>query len=346
MVPATVSWDDLAAQFGIEMPAGDFDPPKEQTGPEAFDQLPESDQRAVLGPGKFRAFNAGEIKLEDLVRERRSDDWGVSRSEGSLQRAKDLAIRRSGSVPGGTSGQGGVSFPAQPNWAPPLPQNWNGANPGDPQGESMAQFLNPDTHADQFTRDSVQAINETHGVIGFQFPSIPVTVDLFDSSHNGVFNSYRATGQPHSIEITDGNRLPRITMIHELGHLIDKAAMGVTPQPYSVTHPLWSTWRSEVRASQHYQELIDLRGRTTGNAYDAADYSLQTHELWARTYAQYVATRAGSGILRSELSQWMSYTVKNARGVDVRVPQQWDDNDFIAIGQSIDEIFRTLGWRR
>jgi hypothetical protein len=96
MVPATVSWDDLAAQFGIEMPAGDFDPPKEQTGPKAFDQLPEADKRAVLGPGKYNAYAAGEIGLEDLVTERRSEDWGVSRSESSLKRARGLAARRLG----------------------------------------------------------------------------------------------------------------------------------------------------------------------------------------------------------------------------------------------------------
>jgi hypothetical protein len=108
MVPATVSWDDLAAQFGIEMPDGDFDPPREPTGPEAFDQLPESDKWAVLGPSKYKAYSAGEIGLEDLIEERRSDDWGVSRSEGSLKRARDLALRRAG----GTSSTSGAA-PAQ-----------------------------------------------------------------------------------------------------------------------------------------------------------------------------------------------------------------------------------------
>jgi len=94
MVPATVSWDDLAAQFGIEMPDGDFDPPKEPTGPEAFARLPADQQRSVLGPGKFQAFVEGLITLADLVQERTSEDWGLSRSEGSLQRAKELAAKR------------------------------------------------------------------------------------------------------------------------------------------------------------------------------------------------------------------------------------------------------------
>jgi hypothetical protein len=94
MVPATVSWDDLAAQFGIEMPDGDFDAPQEPTGEEAFEQLPESDKRSILGPRKYQAYSAGEIKLRDLVTERQSDDWGVSRSEGSLQRAREVAARR------------------------------------------------------------------------------------------------------------------------------------------------------------------------------------------------------------------------------------------------------------
>ncbi|WP_164702076.1 phage minor head protein [Modestobacter sp. KNN46-3] len=57
------------------------------TGPERFARLTAEQQRTVLGPAAFAAFADGAVSLADLVSERRSPEWGVTRSTGSLTAA-------------------------------------------------------------------------------------------------------------------------------------------------------------------------------------------------------------------------------------------------------------------
>lgn len=57
-------------------------------GPALFGKLSEAEQRTILGPSKHDAFKSGQIKLEDLVVERRSADWGNSVQVASLEKAK------------------------------------------------------------------------------------------------------------------------------------------------------------------------------------------------------------------------------------------------------------------
>lgn len=67
---------------------GSFNGP---SGSDLFDELPEDEQRTILGPGKHDAYKNGEIRLADTVRVRESKDWGTSRSVASLREAKRKA---------------------------------------------------------------------------------------------------------------------------------------------------------------------------------------------------------------------------------------------------------------
>lgn len=96
LVPKTIGWAELAASKGIAMPPGDWDIPAEPTGPEAFAALDPDTQRHILGPGKYAHYAAGNITLADLVHRRESDDWGVTRSEGSLTAALERSRKRNG----------------------------------------------------------------------------------------------------------------------------------------------------------------------------------------------------------------------------------------------------------
>lgn len=87
MAPVTVPWSELGVP-GLAEP----DPVPE--GTDLFAAAPESVQRAVLGPGKFAAYQAGQIRLEDLVATRTSIEWGRSTSEGSLKGARAKAAQR------------------------------------------------------------------------------------------------------------------------------------------------------------------------------------------------------------------------------------------------------------
>lgn len=67
-----------------------------EPGEEVFAGLPAEEQRAVLGPAKATAYDAGEIRLADMVERRESDRWGPMYREASLERARSAARRRVG----------------------------------------------------------------------------------------------------------------------------------------------------------------------------------------------------------------------------------------------------------
>lgn len=65
------------------LPAGERSPIV--SGEEQFAKLSGSRQLQVLGPAKFRAYQDGAIRLEDLVRETNHPRWGAGRVEASLR---------------------------------------------------------------------------------------------------------------------------------------------------------------------------------------------------------------------------------------------------------------------
>jgi SPP1 gp7 family putative phage head morphogenesis protein len=81
MVPLTRTWAELG------FPGAADARPAVERGEVRFRRLSEADQLAVLGPGKFAAWTAGEIELADLVIETRSARWGAGRREASLAEA-------------------------------------------------------------------------------------------------------------------------------------------------------------------------------------------------------------------------------------------------------------------
>lgn len=64
------------------------------------------------------------------------------------------------------------------------------------------------------------------------------------------------------------------------------------------------------------------------------DYCLEPCELWARSYAQYIATKSSNQILKGEL---------NVRINDL-LAKQWKPDDFTEIEEAFDRLFEKLGW--
>lgn len=78
-IPKTKSWREL----GVDVPES-LDVPPPEPGPDLFARLPADQQRAILGPAKFAAYQAGAIRLEDLRGFRRDPRWGRVGYERSL----------------------------------------------------------------------------------------------------------------------------------------------------------------------------------------------------------------------------------------------------------------------
>jgi hypothetical protein len=61
-------------------------------------------------------------------------------------------------------------------------------------------------------------------------------------------------------------------------------------------------------------------------------------EFWARSYAQFVATRCGRDEILNQLN-----ARRYSRG-GVTFKSQWTDTDFLPIDREIENIFKKMGW--
>lgn len=129
---------------------------------------------------------------------------------------------------------------------------------------------------------------------------------------------------------------PELSLIHEIGHLIDNEAIGDIGIHASKNHPLLAEWRDAVANSAATKALNDLRGIIDD---DTLNYYLATSEQWARSYAQYIAKQSKSVILNEQLSARLNNPKDELRY------SQWQDNDFEHILIAIDNLFIQLGWK-
>ncbi len=91
LMPKTKSWKDL----GYDVPDNR---PAVALGPDEFAKWHASDQMKVLGPQGFELYRAGDITLESLVGQTRSDVWGEGRRRVSLATARERTIRKQSSA--------------------------------------------------------------------------------------------------------------------------------------------------------------------------------------------------------------------------------------------------------
>jgi hypothetical protein len=145
---------------------------------------------------------------------------------------------------------------------------------------------------------------------------------------------------PDRIVLPGRGGRPRLSMVHEAGHVIDLLAHGVQGESSAMYAIEWDRWRSAVLATDHYRELRAFRAIEDDAVHRDVNYSLQLDELWACSYAQYIAVRSGSAALKQELTAFFFQSVG-----DVEFPRQWDDDDFVPVMEAIDALFETLGWR-
>jgi hypothetical protein len=138
------------------------------------------------------------------------------------------------------------------------------------------------------------------------------------------------------------------SLLHEIGHLLDFAALGRFRDFGSArAEAELAQWHEAIEASSDVQRLraaitefvsvlpvdaIEMRRRL--------ERALAPEELWARSYAQYVSLRSGDPDLLSSLE-----ALRTERLGTVYYPMHWEDGDFRLIGEAIETLFRGLGWR-
>jgi hypothetical protein len=177
------------------------------------------------------------------------------------------------------------------------------------------------------------AIDKVHddGIL----PTIPL--ESYRGNHLGVFKS-RGIGLREAVGISVNPKgpWPALNAVHETGHFLDLSGIGV-PGTFATEagHAGMSNVIAAARKSKAFATL-EKRLVESGNLdeQDHVRYLMSKKELWARAYAQFVAERSEAPILTRQLKL----------AVDAEPGRQWDTDDFKAVAEAIEGMFKKLGW--
>ncbi len=89
-----------------------------------------------------------------------------------------------------------------------------------------------------------------------------------------------------------------------------------------------------------YNELRQLSMQSSNAAVRRfTDYLLPPHELWARSYAQFIASRGRLPRMEHEL-----LAVRTSSPNALYLSVQWEDADFVMLDNEIERLFQQIGW--
>jgi hypothetical protein len=141
-----------------------------------------------------------------------------------------------------------------------------------------------------------------------------------------------------SIAVRIGVPYRRLKILHEIGHFVDGSALpgrGFSSIEATDLHE----WRLAVIESQLYAEPAEIEASVTGRDRDRLVEAQRFDELWALSYAHFIAMRSGDPQLLSGIRD-----TRIAQVGDLRYPLQWTNGDFTPIAASIDRLFGRIGW--
>lgn len=312
MVPDLAPWGDIhPALEGMT----ELDHP---TGAQRFAELSEAEQRTILGPTRYEAYKDGRLTLDDhpdtgVVQRRDDPVWGTTRT---VRPIRDIPDAPRPTV-----------VPAPPALVHPK-DVIAGVSPG-----TMPKTYNAVTHtAEQIGTILRVPLGSTVPVI--EAGSMPEGVQ-------GSFSFARGGDRARDrIDVWRWTKEPHATFAHEFGHWLDctrigtgvgerfASALGVED---AATDALIAEWRRAVMHSPAVGDLLEARRlRPTRQL----EYLLTEEELWARSFAQWVATKTGDPELLDGIRAGMRRTV----------PSQWTDAEFGPIAAAFDALFGHLGW--
>jgi hypothetical protein len=201
-------------------------------------------------------------------------------------------------------------------------------------------------------RDVVAVIGRVHG--DGRLPRIPVRL-MSGVAEFGRFRFDVGTGESIGISINPFQPHRAFALLHEIGHFLDWQSLGDGRDFGSTSNPLLLNWLQATKQSRAGRVLNEIVRKGTADTHgDDAPRQLLTaddlvalrlvllpEEFWARSYAQYIATKVSRLALRESLT-----TLRHRHPGRVYYPIQWDDDDFRPIADTIDDLFERLGWRQ
>ncbi|MEL7169315.1 MAG: hypothetical protein AAGN64_08195 [Bacteroidota bacterium] len=194
----------------------------------------------------------------------------------------------------------------------------------------------------------LDAVHDVHddGVL----PTIPYSIKPPRAGEIAAYASRSRRGRYQAVEIYQSSKhadhQPELSLAHELGHFLDQ--QGLSPRGFrdyasESSDTLLDTWRTAIETSDAYKRVVAIEATgldpVTGTAYRTAhaEYLLRPRELFARSYAQYLATRSGNRQMREQLDEILG---------SAEDFEHWTDDDFAPIADAFDHLFDQLLWRQ
>ncbi len=184
--------------------------------------------------------------------------------------------------------------------------------------------------------DGLKAVDEVH-TIPLDMEHIPLRAEK-KKRYWGAY--YHTNNRPVRITIAPSGDHIGMTMVHEFGHFLDQRGIGIRGMFSSEGDPILDEWRGAVLNSQAVTAIRSVRATTKSySRKEYLDYLLSLKELFARSYAQYIAKKSGNKKLLEELQ---SLRVQGGLEGD----RQWSDEDFEPILRAFDRFFEQIGYRK
>ena len=217
-----------------------------------------------------------------------------------------------------------------------------------PQGTPVSRALTTKVKVLKPVVDrTLAAIDKVHGDGALQ--SIIVKASKSNKFY-GAYTSQWTRAFDIAINTAMGDH-KHLTLAHEIGHWLDHIGLGQSAVwgTTNRTQEMRAFFDSVLASKEHakIKAVVDsatitgadgvvVKLNRNSRAYTYYVDLLDPKELWARSYAQYIATRSGDEVLLAELAR----ETKKAN-----VFKQWDDDDFAPIASSIDVLFKSKGWQ-
>jgi len=201
----------------------------------------------------------------------------------------------------------------------------------------------------------LRAVDSVHGDGGL--PRLPVNLSsLVEEYAEASYYFDSASNTALRIWISPDAEVPELSFLHELAHFVDHKGFGQAGErqqkPFaSEGNPLLSEWRRSVFASEaasRLREVSEFRsarvalddGTSVSVDIDRAyvEYLLEPKELFARSYAQYVVVNSQNKTLQRQLDGLRYEPLASL------YPLQWEEADFLAIADALDDVFQQQGW--
>lgn len=216
-----------------------------------------------------------------------------------------------------------------------------------PGGEKISsQFTKISPSLKSQVNHTLHSIDAVHG--DGKLDDIPFLTSRSEK-HNAQF-WFTGRGKADKITVSGIAKAPELSLAHELGHYLDLHSIGsagnfASEFNGSATNAVVKI-AEKSEAIKHIKESLAKGYMTIGeNKYfiDARQrkhlrYLLDPKEIWARSYAQFIAKKSGSekmiaGVaMRVERKKLLGYS------------DHWTDDDFKQISDAIEKMMMNLGW--